>query len=322
MRHAEIIFGLTGQSFTYDPPEGRASGTPTVQVFSTSTDDDGTAESATTGSASVDSVNTTISAAAAIGDNTLTLTSGTGVAKNRRYLLTDADGNQEWIECIGINGTAARLRQPLINAYASGATFVGCRISISVDSTWVATRSKLTDVLGASWRTDDASGSDVVAGAAGYRLRWSYTVGGVATIGVSYADLVRYQAKNIVSALDVDRTFPGWIDSLAIDYREDQGAALVEEAFRTVKMDALADAQLVRRIRDTQVLSELVIYRANVLAVQNNVVRGAADPRTLEIARDLYEQRYVSLIREPKVAADQTGGGSNGEARRLPAWRR
>lgn len=308
-RHAEIIFGLTGQTFTYDPPEGRASGTPTVQVFSTSTDDDGTAESATTGAASVDSVNTTISAAAAIGDAALTLTSGSGVTKGRRYLLTDADGNQEWIECTGINSTAVRLRQPLINAYASGATFVGCRISIAVNATWVADKSKLSDSLETS-------------GAAGYRLRWSYTVGGVATIGVSYADLVRYQAKNLVTALDVDRAFPGWLDALALDYREDQGAALVDEAFRTVRMDALADAQLVRRIRDTQVLSELVIYRANVLAVQNAVVRGAADPRTLEIARDLYDQRYVSLIREPKVAADQTGGGSNGEAKRLPAWRR
>lgn len=308
MRHQEIILALAGQTFFYDPPEGRASGTPTVQVFAGGTDDDGTAESATTGSASVDSVDTTISAAASIGDTTLTLTSGTGVAKGRRYLLTDVDGNEEQVEVLGVNGTAIRLRQPLINAFANGSTFVGTRISIAVDTTWCGMKSKLTDAS--------------ETGGAGYRLRWAYTVASVATIGVSYADLVRYQAKNLVSPLDVDRLFPGWIDNLAIDYREDQGRALVDEAFRTIRIDALADAQLVRAIRDTQVLADLVIYRANVLAVQNNVVRGALDPRALEIARDLYDQRYVALIREPKVAIDQTGGGSNGVGERMPAWRR
>lgn len=310
MRHQEIIYALTGQTFFYDPPEGRASDTPTVQVFSTGTDDDGTAESATTGACSVDSVSTTLSVGASIGDVALTLTSGTGVTKGRRYLLTDDDdGNQEWVDVVSVVGAAVRIRNPLINAHSIGSTFVGTRISISVDSTWVADESNLTDSL-------------ETAGAAGYRLRWSYTVGGVATIGVSYADLVRYQAKNLVTALDVDRTFPGWLDRLSIDNREDQGAALVEEAFRAVKMDALADAQLLRRIRDTQVLSELVIYRANVLAVQANVISGQVSADVLSVARDLYQQRYVSLIREPKISADQSGGGANGTARRLPAWRR
>lgn len=308
MRHQEIIFNLAGQSFVYDPPEGRASGTPTVQVFASDTDDTGTAESATTGAASVDSVSTTISVAASAGAVALTLTSGTGVAKNRRYLLTDADGNQETVEVLGVSGTSVRIRHPLINDYASSSTFVGTRISIAVNSTWMADTTNLSDQL--------------ESGAAGYRLRWAYTVNSVATIGVSYADLVRYQSKNLVSPLDVDRTFPGWLDRLSIDNREDQGVALVEEAFRAVRMDALADAQLLRRIRDTQVLSELVVYRANVLATQNNVIANGLGVESLEVARDLYQQRYVSLIREPKVSVDQAGGGSNGTAERLPAWRR
>lgn len=321
-RHAEIVFNLTGQSFTYDCPEGRPSGTPTVQVFPSGNDDDGTAESATTGACSVDSVNTTLSSSASAGDRTLTLTSGTSVSRGRRYLLTDTNGESEWVEVAGINGTACTARHPLINSYNSGATFQGCRISISVDSTWVADASNITDVLSETWRVNKLAADTDAVGAAGYRLRWSYTVNSVATIGVSYADLVRYQAKNLVTPLDVDRTFPGFIDRLALDYREDQGAALVDEAFQAVKMDALADAQLLRRIRDTQVLSELVKYRANELAVQNEVIRGAAEPARLDVARGIYAQRYNQLIRESKVAVDQTGGGSNGEAQRLPPWRR
>lgn len=319
MRHQEIIYALTGQSFYFDPPEGRPSGTPTVQVFAAGNDDDGTAESATTGAASVDSVNTTLNGATSIGTRTLTLTSGTGVTKGRRYLLTDTNGESEWVEVHGISGTTCTTKHPLINAYDTGATFVGCRISISVDSTWVATKSRITDVLVEEART--VPSYSTAPGAAGYRLRWSYTVGS-ATIGVSYADLVRYQAKNLVTPLDVDRVFPGFLDRLALDYREDQGAALVDEAFQAVKMDALADAQLLRRIRDTQVLSELVKYRANELAIQNEVMRGAAQLGQLEVAQRAYRQRYDQLMREPKIASDTGGGGANGEAVRLPAWRR
>ncbi len=319
MRHQELLYNVTGQSFIYDPPEGRPSGTPTVEVFAAGVDDDGTAETATTGSCSVDSVDTTLDGAVSAGSTSLTLASGSGIVRGRRYLLTDATtAVREWVEVLAVNGTAVIVRQPLINDFATASTFEGCRISISVNSTWVADDSKITDVLAANVNTNTTS----APGAAGYRLRWSYTVDSVATIGVSYADLVRYQSKNLVNALDVDRTFPGWIDRLATDYREDQGAALVDEAFRAVKMDALADAQLLRRIRDTEVLSELVKYRANVLAVQNNVLRGSADTTALEVARGLYTERYNALIREPKVAVDQSGDGSSGDAVRLPVWRR
>lgn len=320
MRHAELIFNVTGQTFFYDPPElFRPSGTPTVQVFGSGSDDDGTAVSATTGACSVDSVNTTLNGAHSTGVTSLVLVSGSGVAKGRRYLLTDTDGECEMVEVASIISLTATLRHPLINSYSTSSTFQGTRISIGVDSAWMAAKSNLTDVLGSDWREQDQS---YASGAAGYRLRWAYTVNSIATIGVSYADLVRYQAKNLVSPLDVDRLIPGWLDRLPPDYRNDQGAALVEEAFHAVKMDALTDAQLLRRIRDTQVLAELVKYRANVLAAQTGVMAGRADPQALAIARDLYDQRYNSLLREPKVAVDQTGGGSNGEAVRLPAWRR
>lgn len=318
VRHAEIVFALAGQSFFYDPPEGRPSGTPTLQVFLAGGDDTGTAESAA-GACSVDSVNTTLNGAASAGSRSLTLTSGSSVTRLRRYLLTDTNGEQEWCEVHGVNGTAVTLKHPLINDYASGSTFQGCRISAAVDSTWVADASNITDVLVESARTPEY---EQAAGATGYRLRWAYTVNSVATIGVSYADLVRYQSKNLVTALDVDRVFPGFLDRLSLDYREDQGAALVDEAFAAVKMDALGDAQLLRRLRDTQVLCELVKYRANELSIQNEVMRGRADDRALAVAHSAYMQRYTALIREPKVAVDQSGGGANGEAIRLPAWRR
>jgi len=323
MKHQEIIFGLASQTFYFDPPETyRASGTPTVRVFSGDSDDTSTALTATTGAASVDSVNTTLNGAVSAGTQTLTVASGTGIARGRRYLLTDTDGNCEQIEVAAVSSTTVRTRQPIVNDYASGSTFQGTRISISVLDSWAADTANLTDILGGPSTEARLIESNRAIGAAGYRLRWSYTVDSVATIGVSYADLVRYQAKNLVSPLDVDRIFPGWIDRLPPDDRADQGRAFIDEAFQAVKMDALTDAQLVRRMRDTQVVAELVKYRANLLSVQNHVMHNGQDSASLAMAQDLYDRRYNSLIREPKVAVDQTGGGANGEAERLPVFRR
>lgn len=322
-RHQEILYRVAGQTFYFDPPElYRPSGTPTVQVFLATTDDDGTAEAATTGACSVDSVNTTLSVAAAIGDTTLTLTSATGVTRLRYYLLTDTDGNVERPEVMGISGLVVSLRRPLVCSYASGSTFQGTRISISVDSTWASSQNKLSDIIGNTWRTSQEAYTEWGAGYAGYRLRWAYTTNSIATIAATYADLVRYSAKNLVTPNDVDRRFPGWIDRLPTDYRDDEGHAAVAEAFQAVRMDAIGDGQAIRRIRNTEILRELVILRANQISLENEVMARGTNTAGAAQAQELYEQRFNQLMKEPKYQTDQTGMGAGVDSVRLPGWRR
>jgi hypothetical protein len=319
----EILFGVTGQSIYYDAPEGRASAISSVTVYVSTNDDDGSTESATTGSASVAGPNTTLSGTHSIGATSLTVTSGTGIARGRRYLLTSTTGEREWVEVKSVSGTALEVRQPLKNDFADASTLQDCRITIAVDSTWVADKSNISDILYSSDRaTVQEVARDWPVGGAGYRVRWVYTVAGETCVGVSFADLVRYQAKNLVTPIDVDRRFPNWLDRLPTDYQEDQGQALIDEAFAAIKMDALGDAQVVRRIRDTQVIRELTIHRANVLAQEAALFNGGTNAEQVKAAHDLYQQRYDLLIREPKVPMDQTGGGSSSQATRLPAWRR
>jgi hypothetical protein len=310
VKHQEIILGLAPQTLIYDVPEGRpaADPVPTAQVFDAGMDDDGEAESATSGAVSIDSVNTTIaSSAASAGDSAITVESAAGITRRRRYLLTDTDGDCEWVEVISISGTTVGLRRPLLNSYEIGSTFAGTRISVTVEPAWSADDSNLSDAP-----------SCLGAAAAGYRVRWTYTVGGAPTIGVSYADLVRYPTKNLVTPPMVDDRFPGWIDKLPIDHRRDQGAQFIAEAFDAVKADALGDAQVLRRIRDTEVLSELVKYRANVIAIENNVLNGSQTLAELQTAERLYDTRYGQLVRFPKVPVDQTGEGGASSATRLP----
>jgi len=145
----------------------------------------------------------------------------------------------------------------------------------------------------------------------------------VATIGVSFFDLVRYSAKQLVTPLGADRRFPGWIDRLPPDYREDQGAALLVEALQEVKLDALGDAQVIRRFRETEILYALTVLKANVLMLEAQVYAGSTtNLDAVKLAHERYQQRYDQLVREPKMMVDQTGSGASGQPRRLPITQR
>ena len=324
MKHQEILYNVAGQSFFFDPPEGRpaAAPAPTVSVFLATNDDDGTAEAATNGSCTIDAADTGLLSAAAAGAVTLSVASIGSLVLGRRYLLTDPDGHRELVETVSLSGTTVGVRRPLLNAYASGSAFQGTRLSVSVAAAWSTDRNKITDALGSSFRTDVEDDPAQFAGHAGYRLRWSYTAGGAATIGISFADLVRYQSKNLVTALDVDDTFAGWIDRLPPDHQRDQGARLVESSFSAVRFDLLGDAETARKIRDTDIIGELTIYRANRLAAEHNVLAGRADTAAVDVAQKLYTQRYNQLAREPKFPVDTAGGGASAQPERLPVWRR
>lgn len=305
MRHLEIIFGLAGQTLWLDPPELARASAPTATVYRLGNSDDGPTEPATTGAASVDAVDTTLVADALAGDNTLTLTSGASVARGRRYLITSSIGLAEHVDVVAVAGAAVTLQRPLGNDYAAGAKFQGERVSIALADPWTADRSKLSDV----------------GDCAGYRVRWTYAIDGAPQLAVTYFDLVRYSARALVTAQDVDNRFPGWIDRLPPDHRENQGASLIASALESVKLDALGDAQILRRLRDTQVTRELVIVKANVLAIENQIYAGSSNLDALTTARDVYTQRYAQLVRAPKAPTDGGGdGAANGQARRLPVW--
>lgn len=226
--------------------------------------------------------------------------------RGRRYLLTSADGLSEHVDVLAV-GTTVRLQRPLVNDYATGSSFQGVRLSIAVDSSWASNRSKLSD-----------SGDS-----AGYRVRWVYTVASYIQLAVTYFDLVRYQARSLVTAQDIDNRFPGWLDRLPPDHRENQGTSLIDSAFESIKLDALGDAQVIRRIRDSQIMRELVILKANQLSLESHLYAGGQNLDGLNAAREMYQQRYQQLVREPKAPSDSGGNGAaTGPATRLPVWRR
>lgn len=315
MRNQELAFGVAGQSLVFDCPEGRPSSVTSFKVYDAGTDDDGTEEAdLPSGSAAIETnPNTTVDVASGVGnlsDRTrINLTDTTGVTRGRDYLLTNTLGQKEWVEVKDIaTAEYVRSRVPLTNAYAVDSTFQSTRISLAVATAWVSDESHITG----EW----------CAGSPGYRARVEYVVDGVTYVHHFYVDLLRYPLQRLVSPLDVDRRFPGWINSLPVDYREDQGAALLQTACDALVMDALGDAKELRAVRETRVLRELVLCRAMLCAAEANALNGATRPDALETAQKIYTQRYNQLLREPKVPMDGGSGGAGTTAQRAPIWRR
>jgi hypothetical protein len=307
--HQEILFNVPSQNLVWDAPEGRPSSVTSVKVYWREQSDDGQTEFTPTGTveANPNTVTTAIAGASESDPTKITLSSGTGIAVKREFLLTSTLGEKEFTALVAGSGTTWYARQPLINSHAIGSAFVSTRITAPVDASWVVD-------------SNSVSPEDTTLPC--YRVVWTYVVGGVTYRHESSADLVRYSAQHTVKAIDVDAVGPGWIDRLPIDYRREQGQWLIDQAFRQVRMDMRADAKVGRWLRELDVMNELVAYRAVVRSAEVGVLVGTVSREALELARALYDQRYADLIREPKVALASTQAGASTEGRREPFFQR
>lgn len=310
--YQELLFGVTGQSLVFDIPEGRPSSVTSVTVYRSESEDTGQTESAAVNTPAVDSVNTTTTADAgptlAADVTALVLTSVSGVVKDRTYLVTAATGEFEFVEVSSINSSTkvVTTRVPLMQDYASGATFASTRVTAALQNAWITDASKLTGES-AGLSTEEPSDTDEDPW---WRAAIVYVVGGVTRKREIRFDVVRYSSQHSITPPDVDLAFPGWLDRVPVDYRKDGGRRLIDEAFRSLRFDLLADGHAARWIRRQDVIGELVICRANLKAIETAVMHGALAADALEVAKGIYSQRYNQIIREPVVKIGATTGGA------------
>ncbi len=291
------MFGVTGQSLVLDVREGRPSSVTSVTVYAADADDNATAESATTGSASVETDPNTLiaSAAGASQTNPKAITvSGAGVLVGRRYWIESDFDHKEEIEFVSFFGASGTLRHPLVNDYALGSALFTTRCSVSLDSTWVADESNL---------------SVAFAPSPAYRVRWVVVVGGATQVYDQYFDLVRYPARHRVSALDVENLSPGWIDRLPVDARADQGRGLIDRAWAHVKWDLFKAGIGDSALRNAALLHELVASRAVLVSLEDQALAGAAID--LAAGAQIYDRRFAGLIETPRAPVDRSGGGAS-----------
>jgi hypothetical protein len=301
----DITFAITGQTLVWDAPEGRASSVTDVKVFPMTTGDDGTEEVATSGSASIDSVNTTFDAASgASSANTrkANLTATTNIVaqdpafpgRYRQYLATDSQGRKEWLPVTGIvSADYVTTAFPMLLDYVATNTFVGTRLSITVDPTWVADTSNISDDTDPNPR---------------YRALWIYVVGGVTYYHYSYFDLVRAMGEHSVTPGDMENFHPGWNDRLPTYHRDDQGWRLIQEAYQQVRWDLHQTGQPDETLRNREGVNELVKQQARVLLETS---AGVSD--VLAHYMRMYQSRFDQIVRvvhRLPTATDTSSGGN------------
>jgi hypothetical protein len=310
----DVLLAVASQTIWHDARQGRASGTPTVAVWEDSQSDETTAESAITGAASADSVNTTVDAAsgaAQANPKRLAVTATTSTAIGRHYLVTNAAlGQSEWIEVAGIASADYLLtRQPMVHNYAASDTVVGTRISATIDTTWA---------------TDENNLSDPYAPNPRWRAVWTFVVGGVTYREATYFDLLRYPVTFGVTALDVDRESPGWLERLPIDQQVGQGVQLIAQAVRQVKRDLSRAKRSDWAQRNSEQFNDLICMQAVVKGAHAAYMHGGESRDRLDEARRDYQSffdQWVANATAPEQAS-AAGDGAVMPLRRQEIWER
>lgn len=293
----DITYGVTSQTLEYRVPQGRPT-SATFAVFADYAGDDDTAEF--TGTATVESVNTTVDAAsgrAQTDPQKINLTATTGITTSRKYLISEGS-KQEWVQPIEIvSADYIRVRHPLQNDYTTAATFVGTTITATVDSTWVAAEENLSDHMDPN---------------PDYRVRWAIVVGGVTHVAYSFFDLVRAPIRHQVDVDDLNARAPGLFDGMPTEYQVEQGRPLLDAAYKSVSAKLAAHGVDTDAFRNDEILDELVILRSlNMMAMSGRRPLGVDLGSYIEATRNDYEtffQQHVSVTQKSRLATGTTGG--------------
>lgn len=299
---ADIIYNVTGQTLILRAMEGQPS-SATFAVYPDYADDDATAEFS--GSGTVDTVSTTVSAASGPSQadpQKLSLTSTTSIVTGRKYLLAE-NSLKEWVEPISIHSGYIRVRHPLQSDYTTAATFKGTTVTATVDATWVADEGNISDHLDPN---------------PDYRVRWEYVVSGTTYVAYTFFDLARATIGTQVDIDDVNARAPGLYDTMPVEYRADQGRSLIDAAWRSVQAVFASMGVDTDAVRDNQVLDELVIMKAlHVLAMGGWKPLGFDLPDYVEATRvqfDRFLEQHFSVAPKHRLAMG-TGGGVEASAR-------
>jgi hypothetical protein len=311
----QILFNVASQTIWVDVPEGRPTSVTSVAVYENRDGDTGTAEVATTGSASVvTSPNTVIDANSGYGQTTprkVNVTATAGMAEGIPLLLTGAvTGETEWFEPVEVKSNDyAIARYPLHNAYVLNDTVETTRIQITIDSTWVADKNNLSDPTQASPR---------------YRVRWVYVYASTTYVLDTYFDLLRYpRDKSLITPLDVENYMPGWLNSLPVYERENRGMRLITTATQEVADDLYNEGYPEYAPRDRDAMRPLIVRKAVVILRRANHGQDARLLDSLEDARMRYQEMLDKRIRiTPKIPLTGDTAGAATTVRPVSITRR
>ncbi len=297
-RHIALIYGVTGQEVEFYPPASQVvqDGAPAAATYSVWRGTQGNDDTALfSGTATLDSVSTTLSSAAGYSQanrRAIALTSSSGAAIGRWYAVTNAAGQREAVQL----ATVAQLVDDLAYDYAAADTVRGLRHVATVDATFIAASANI-NVSGAQSLLHRHQGAGDKIAAPPYRVRWTYTLAGLTRHYWTGFDVVRAPAQHGVSVADLRGIFPDISDH---EWRQTRGQhfqAQIEEAWDRFKIDARVSGYDPSSFRDPQLVARLVKLAAIWgLALSGVVPGGWSKAEYVPIAQREYESLFARAI--------------------------
>lgn len=242
----DVVYNVLDQTFELRSLTGR----PTAATFRVLNDYD--SDDATTaefsGTATIDTASTTVASASGPSQSDpqrLNLANSSGFTVDRKYLVSE-NGRTEWVRPIEVGTGFVRVAYPLKYDYTMAATVVSTTAIATVDSTWVAELSNISD-----HRDPNPS----------YRVVWTLTIGGATVKAYSFLDLVRAKITHGIDADDINGRAPGFVDTMPLEYKTDNAASLIESAFRSLRAKLAAHNLDVDSLRNDDLLNELALLK-------------------------------------------------------------
>jgi len=266
-RPQAYVLDQGGEVWTYAPIRGGAN--PVVALHNSAG-----SVMVSSGTATLDSVNTTLNGALSSGATTVTLTSDTGVVSGRQYRIgaadpTTAQAPWEMVHVLSSASNVATLSRPLRYDHATGVAFAGTRLSRTI-----------------------ASGSATTLFANGYALwSWDSMSEPIAAPFRTYVECVRTEIIPLCTLEDVaawEARVHQWMPSQA-DPNE-----LIERAFESVVL-RLEPTTRVNTMWDSHAFVRPTALRVLLdLSIQN-----MAEEEIVARWRAMYEESIADLARVP-----------------------
>lgn len=279
MRTTQVHKDSTDSLITYPPFEAAYLFQPSaadvrIRTNAEAMPDEGSEEACT-----LDTVDTTLSAAASRGATSVTLASGTGVTRQRYYLIEDG-GHRYPIHIAEVSGTTAYTSEPLLNAISNGAAFKGIAI-ISP-----ALTSAQTANVG---RSNLAKFRATLDGVQREFDQWFEIVRQVFPVTLSPSRLLRRgEARRLRDTSDVglmDTIAAAWEDTLRVKLR---ASGILEETINTPTEiePAHIEACILHMLRDTGADEEKIAEQESRLERVISDVKASAKLRIDETETD------------------------------------
>lgn len=286
-----LIYNLTGQVvqlylpeqevITYGPPTAAAA----YSAWRGDRSNDDTAEFS--GTATLDAVSTTVSAAAGASQairRQVTLTSVSNIKPRTSYVLANVSGQREIVTPWEVGAAVVKLENELRNDYPiTSSTFKGLRHYFTIDSSFIQDAAKIN----AFTALDHGDIIRRVEPSPPYRLRWRYTTAdGIAREHWTYFDVVRQRGTHNVTAADLRAHFPDILDEEWRSQRGQQFAQQIDAGWDRFCFDLRCTGYPIDALREGPVVDELVL-RASLMII----AAGGAAPGSRELNDYIRETR-------------------------------